>query len=175
MRRSIAAIGLLVIFAFAGELSAKDFFLKKDDKTLIRTKLSMDSEAKGDLIISDPKSFSRFLINDQMLPPERVSVREPSDVEKMIDASFMILTGFLMIAAHDTYDLNSELRLSSVKGILLFLFPFEDENLYIHCNSDQYLVASSTRPNEESLKRMKTIEEVRNLCHKPEPAPEDPS
>lgn len=159
----LALLSLLV----SSHLSAEDFYLKQASGLTEKISIQIERNDAGDLKFSTPEDLSRFTQTDKSIADGWISRREPSEVEQIVDAAFMALTGLLIIGIHDSYDINSELRLSKHSGVILFFFPFRDYNLYAHCGGDHHLIATTNEPNEETLKRMKSLEELREICQKP--------
>lgn len=145
-------------------LSAQDFFVKTSDKDVRRVEVGLAFDKERNLFVNDPQPFGEFLVHDQEISTGWIPRREPTDVEKIVDGAFMLLTGLMVIATHDAYQINSELRLSTIRGAVFLFFPFEDHNLYVDCGGDHHLVATSHKPTDDILERMKTPQEVRRLC-----------
>ena len=168
-------LGLWAFFFAASPVMAQEFFIKTEGRGIDRINLDFEMSEKREIRFENPDHLKAFLMNDKRIPSSWVSARDASDVEKVVDAGFMILTGFMMISTHDSYELNSELRLSSIRGVFFFLFPFEDHYLYARCKNEEHLVATSAKPTDDTLKRMKTLSEVQKLCGVKDDSNKDPS
>lgn len=162
MRAYLLGFGLMVFFQTS--TYAKDFYLKLDDANVIRTPINIEVSDKDDIRFSEAERMRRFLLTDKNLPEGWIPAKEPTTVEKAIDMGLMLLTSLIMMGTHQTYHLNTELRLTAMRGVVMFVMPYEHYFLYSSCGGDSYLVAQSIKPTEDSLKRMKTLKEVRELC-----------
>ncbi|PIR22599.1 MAG: hypothetical protein COV44_07310 [Deltaproteobacteria bacterium CG11_big_fil_rev_8_21_14_0_20_45_16] len=180
------SIGGLIIACFIlsfGVLSTafgQDFYTKAAEKEwelAAKYKLSFEHDAKDRdvLKLRETKLLEEFTEDLQDLPQEtEVRAREPSDIEKAIDVSIMALTGLLVMALNDSFDLGPGFRLSRISGLLFLVVPFEDFYLYRKCGKKEYLVASTLKPSEKSLERMKTKEEIRDICDTEETEGKEP-
>lgn len=143
--------------------NAETFFIKTKDNTAKAVRFGLEtslSEVRVDL----SKDLKAFLQHPEQVPTNWVRASEPTEAEKLIDASFMILTGLMVISTHDSYELGPELRLSSFFGLMFFVFPFENHYLYRRCKGDDQLIAVSENPNPETLRRIKSLEEIEKSC-----------
>jgi len=159
-------------------VGAVDFYLKFDETNVIKTPIELETNSAEDIQFLKPESLQRFLLTDQNLPQGWIEGREPTDIEKAIEFGMGLVTSLLFMSQHEYYDLNSELTLAAMRGVMFFLIPFEEFFLYAHCENDSYLVATTIRPTEDSLKRLKTLKEVKSLCKthdSSEEQPKDPS
>jgi hypothetical protein len=161
-----------VYFALASlfiafDVGAEEFFIKTSKTGAEKIELSFEKNEAGDIKFSDSSQLDRLTQTDKSLQEGWISKRPPSEVEQIVDAAFVALTGFLILGIHDSYDINSELRLSTHSGVVLFFFPFRDHYLYAHCGSDHHLIATSVEPNEEMLLRMKSLEDLEEICQTP--------
>ncbi len=162
-KRFVGLFGLVVV-CLSSSAQAQDFFVKTDKKETEQVKIEFDWDSDRGVLFREPKVLEKFLVKDKELPSTWIEKREPSEVEKVVDAAFMIFTALMVISTHDTYQINSELRMSTIRGAVFLIFPFEDHNIYMDCGGDHHLVATSMKPTDDILERMKTPEEVRRLC-----------
>jgi hypothetical protein len=159
----IAFASLLIAF----EVGAEEFFVKTSKTTTEKIEVKFEKNDAGDIQFSDPSQLERFTQTDKSVRDGWISKRPPSEVEQIVDAAFVALTGFLILGIHDSFDINSELRLSTHSGVVFFFFPFRDHYLYAHCGGDHHLIATSIEPNDEMLLRMKSLKDLEEICQKP--------
>jgi len=167
-----AMIVLTVSLVVSVDTYAEAFFVKTGTKTFGKIEIDLERNTERDIKFSAPSQLEPFTQRDKSIESGWITRREPSEVEQIVDAAFIALTGFLIIGINDSYDINSELRLSTHSGVVLFFFPFRDHYLYAHCGGDHHLIATTNEPNAETLKRMKSPEDLRSICQKP--AEEEP-
>jgi len=130
-----------------------------------KLRLERDTKDRNALVLRETRLLEEFTEDLQDLPEEtEVRAREATDIEKTVDVAIMALTGLLIMPLNDSFDLGSGFRLSRISGLVFLFFPFEDYFLYRKCGKHEYLVASTIEPNKDSLKRMKTKDEIRDLC-----------
>jgi hypothetical protein len=146
------------------DVYATEFFMKTSKTSAEKIEINFEKNEAGDIKFSDPSQLERFVQTDKSIRDGWISRRPPSEVEQIVDAAFVALTGFLILGVHDSFDLNSELRLSTHSGVVMFFFPFRDHYLYAHCGGDHHLIATSNEPNEETLLRMKTLQDLEEIC-----------
>lgn len=163
---NIFSLGFLALIGTT-PVDSHEFFVKAyDAQSAIVQKVNIPFELneKNDIRFQDTDILERLAGIDTTVSVSWLEAQEPSDVEKVVDASFMILTSLMVLATHERYDISPELKMTALRGVFFLFFPFDDYFLYVHCNNDQHLVATSTKPSEDTLKRMKSTDEIRELC-----------
>jgi hypothetical protein len=151
----------------ASDVGAEEFFVKTSKTAAEKIEVNFEKNDTGDIKFSDPSQLERFTQTDKSVQDGWISKRPPSEVEQIVDAAFIALTGFLILGVRDSFDINSELRLSTHSGVVLFFFPFRDHYLYANCGGDHHLIATSVEPNEEMLLRMKSLQDLEEICQNP--------
>lgn len=158
------ALALLVVSGTAS-VQAQEVFVKVEEGFIQTRKLDIDLGEKSQISFPKPDQLKAFQMQDRKPLLASYEPRAMSDAERLIDASFFIFTGTLVIATHETYQITSELRLSSIRGVIFWFFPFEDHNLYLKCgDKEEFLIATTAEPKDDILKRLKSLKEARELC-----------
>ena len=164
-------VSLLLCSAFLSSTAyGKTFYFKKDNKGTFTKSIEYERDAENDweLSFKDPEILNELTGSEAEIYEGPIKRKEPSEAEQLIDGSFMILTALAVIATHDTYEISDDLRLTSIRGLLLFFFLFREDSIYRECNGEEYLVGSTYEPTEDGFKRMKTFDELEELCVPPE-------
>lgn len=140
------------------------FFFKGDDGLIQKIDLDLSFTKDEDLDLTPSKVLSSYTLDSKGTRSETIKKRVPTEAEKIADAAVMILTSLIVLSTHDSYDLSDDLRMSRVMGLILFVFPFESKDIYRKCEGNEYLVAVTDEPKDETLKQLKSLDEVRRLC-----------
>lgn len=151
-------------FILISSIQAQDFFLKEDESSIGRITLDLVFNEKNELTFAHPEVLKQFLMNDKEIPTASIAPRPPTGIENAVSAGLTAFTALLMMMVQDIYQINSEVRLSTTRGVLFFIFPFESHRLFIDCGNEHHLVATSLQPDSDTLKSMKSLSEVRKLC-----------
>lgn len=158
-------LGTLFFVLFATSARAEPFYYKKDDGSVAVTEIDLHfSESRSLNICPRTPLLQSFSDDKDGINRGRILAREPSRAETLADAAVMILTALIALTAHDTYDLSQDLRMSRLIGVLFFIFPFEAEDIYRKCGENEYLVAVTNEPKDDTLKQLKSLAEIRRLC-----------
>ena len=158
-------VGLFIsTVLFSVQASAETFFYKDAAGHIAKTEIDFTISEDRSIEFSPSKFLASFTNDKDGLKSGPLKVREPSEAEQIADTAVILLTSMLVLATHDTYDLSSDLRLSRMVGVFFFILPFEASDIYRKCGSNEYLIAVSDEPKDETLKQLKSLDEVRRLC-----------
>lgn len=148
-------------YLWAPSLWAQAFYFKGEQDQILVRKIPFELHEDYSITFKKPEALED-LTSTQF--ENRIERRVPTKAEQIIDTSFSLLTGLTLILTHDSYDIAPDLRLTSNRQILFFIFPIESHLLYKRCHGEQYLIATSRIPDDETLKEMKTISEAKEIC-----------
>lgn len=97
-----------------------------------------------------------------------IDSRPPEEWEDLLSLSIGAMTGLLILPIQSIFEINEEFKLQEMSGLLFLFFPFEDYYLFQNCGGEEYLIAVSFKPTEETLNRMLSLEDQAKLCHNSE-------
>jgi hypothetical protein len=151
-------------FLFGSTVQAETFFIKNNKGLISQVEISFKVNAADAVEFTDSRALTPYTSDKAGIKKGLLTRRDPTTAEKLADGAVMFLTTLLVTAIHDTYDLSDDLRMSRMSGIVLLIFPIESEDIYRKCNGNEYLVAVTEEPKDETLKQLKSLDEIRKLC-----------
>lgn len=151
-------------FLWASITQAETFFYKDNDGKIQKTEINIKVRNDQSIIVSPSKILPLYTNDKDGLKSGPLPARKPTTAEEIADTAITVVTSFIILATHDTYDLSKDLRLSRVVGAIFFVFPVESSDIYRKCGDNEYLVAITNEPKDETLKQLKSLDEVRKLC-----------
>jgi len=169
------AVGMVLGVAFSAlPLAAQDFYIKTEktpenkgfEKSPwpLHYEFGKNPEGLETLRLTDTQLLRQMAQKPEDIPFDPIVRRELSNLEKSVDAAFLIFSSLLIMMTHDVYDLSSEFRILRIQGVIFFVFPSDTSILYYRCGNKEYEIASSDEPSEKELLDMKTLDEARALC-----------
>jgi hypothetical protein len=165
--KKIIALAFSLCFLHSTSLFAQTFFYKESSSQpdkLTQVKLDFSIGQDSVIQLKNPAAFSPFKSPKSPVTDQKISRRPISEAEQALQVGLWLITGLVVLASQDVYDLGGDLKLLSMRGLLFFVFPFEFNDLYRHCGNDDLLIAVSSSPTPDELKRMKPLDEVHKLC-----------
>lgn len=163
-------IGGSVVFVLGASLflssaiQAETFYYKNDKGEVQTTEIKLTVKEDRSIELGASNILPLYTSDNEGIKKGPIVPRVPTEAEQIADAAVMLLTSLLIIATHETYDLSKDMRMSRLLGAFFFIFPFESEDVYRKCGENEYLVAVSDEPKDETLKQLKSAAEIRKLC-----------
>ncbi len=177
-------MGLMVLgLQFDQALLAQDFYVKNSSGEFERspwplkfdferfTKKRLDPKTNTEtevpyykLRLQDRALLKQLAEDESKIPFTPIYPRELSTLEKGIDVAILVFSSLMMLLTHDVYDLGPEFRLTRIHGFAFIVLRVDSSYLYYRCGNKERLVAVTDEPTESVRERLKSFDEVRELC-----------
>lgn len=161
----------MCLFFIAGEqLEAKSFWYTKtedgrvDEHSREAFDVLPDTESQSISIRSD-RLLDLFPLREEIPLQEEIKISDSNDVDSVIEGALLIISGSLFITDLKAYKVSNEIAYHQIDGVFMFFFPVQERFLYMKCNKESYLIATSSKPTDErALERLKSPSEIREFC-----------